>query len=69
VSIRALFSRSKQRYIILGLMVNFALGWGALALDKVELCIPTALCLILIATKSWPHSARRSRPVEGARER
>lgn len=34
--------------ITLGLMINFSLGWGALALGKVELVFPPVLCLILI---------------------
>ena len=34
--------------ITLGLMVNFSLSWGALALGKVELIFPPVICLILI---------------------
>jgi len=34
--------------ITLGLMVNFSMGWGALALQKYELLFPPIICLILI---------------------
>ncbi len=34
--------------ITLGLMVNFSLSWGALALGRIELIFPPVLCLILI---------------------
>ena len=34
--------------ITLGLMVNFSLSWGALALGKVELVFPPVMCLVLI---------------------
>lgn len=34
--------------ITLGLMINFSMGWGALALQKYELLFPPIICLILI---------------------
>lgn len=34
--------------ITLGLMINFSMGWGALALQKYALLFPPIICLILI---------------------